>query len=83
MTPAAYHRIVEEGNNSERFYSLASRLVIAATAILALGISGDFFVVVHKVTHSPLIAGFAAAAVVAGSYSLWFGYSLFCRRSRA
>ncbi|MGH9445774.1 MAG: DUF6328 family protein [Terriglobia bacterium] len=52
MTPAAYHRIVEGGEDSERFHRFTSRMVLAAMAPLAAGVCGDFFVVTRKVTDS-------------------------------
>ena len=50
--------------------------------LLALGISGDFFVVARKITGSLNFAAISAAAVLAVSYGLWFGYS-FYRRARS
>ncbi len=52
MTPAAYHRIMEEGENTERFHRFAGRMLLASLATLALRITGDFFVVVRYVTDS-------------------------------
>src|SRR4029078_12967774 len=46
VTPAAYHRIVERGKETERFRRFASRMLLAAMVPLALGISSEFFVVV-------------------------------------
>jgi hypothetical protein len=82
MTPAAYHRIVEEGEDSERFFRVASRLVLAAMIPLALGIAGDFYVVAARVTAStPLALGMAALALAA-FYGLWFGFTLYRRRQQ-
>jgi hypothetical protein len=47
MAPAAYHRIVENGEESERFHRFASLMLLAAMVPLPLGISGDTFVVVQ------------------------------------
>jgi hypothetical protein len=83
VTPASYHRIVEEGESSEQFHRLAGRLITAAMVPLAMGIALDFFVVVEKVTKS---TGFAAASGVAMLLlflALWFGYALVKRRGRA
>ena len=79
MTPAAYHRIVEEGENTEHFHRLASRLLIAAMIPLALGICGDLFVVVRKVTGSATVALISAAAALLFFYGLWFGYTIYRR----
>src|SRR5204863_6580396 len=52
MAPAAYHRIVEQGEDTQRFYEVAGRLLLAAMVVLPLGICGDVFIVFRKVTES-------------------------------
>jgi hypothetical protein len=79
MAPAAYHRIVEQGQDTVSFHRIASRLLITATAVLALGISGDVFVVASKVTGSTALAAMLSALVLVGFYGLWFGYSWYQR----
>lgn len=79
MTPAAYHRIVEKGEETEHFHRFASRMLIAAMVTLPLGIAGDLFVVMRKVTESGA-AGLAAASVMlVVFYGLWFAYTLYRR----
>jgi hypothetical protein len=76
MTPAAWHRMVEQGEDSERFHRFASAMVVAALVPLALGISGDFYIVSWKVARSvPLAAGLTAGLMVL-FFGLWFGVSL-------
>ncbi|OLE51915.1 MAG: hypothetical protein AUG51_20685 [Acidobacteria bacterium 13_1_20CM_3_53_8] len=79
MAPAAYHRIVEEGEDTEHFHRVASSLLIAAMIPLALGISGDFFIVVRKVTESTVGAIAASAVMLLIFYGLWFGYTSYRR----
>lgn len=79
MTPAAWHRIVERGEETERFHRLASRLVLAATVPLALGLAGDVFVIVRKVFGSDAGAIAAGAAAAALCYGLWFGFTYAAR----
>lgn len=79
MTPAAYHRIVEEGHDTEHFHRVASRFLIAAMIPLALGICGDLFVVVRKVTESATAAIISAALALLFFYGLWFGYTIMRR----
>ena len=55
MTPAAYHRIVEEGEETEHFHRFATRMVVASLVPLALGIAGGVYVVVQKVTGGPKV----------------------------
>lgn len=82
MTPAAYHRIVEEGEDTEHFHRTASRLLVAAMIPLALGICGDFFIIVQKVTKSSTTGVVAALLMLALFYGLWFGFTIYRRTSR-
>ena len=83
MTPAAYHRMVERGENTEHFHRFAGRVLLASMIPLALGIAGDFYVVAQKITESEgLSAGLSALALLT-FYGLWFGYTLYRRRARA
>jgi hypothetical protein len=81
MTPAAYHRIVERGEETRHFHRFASRTLVAAMIPLALGISGDLFVVVRKITESTASALAAAIVSLVFFYGLWFGFTLY-RRNR-
>jgi hypothetical protein len=81
MAPAAYHRIVENGEESERFHGFASMMLLAAMVPLPLGISGDTFVVVLKVTGSVALSLMVCLSVLLWFYCLWFGYT-FYRRSK-
>jgi hypothetical protein len=79
MTPPAYHRIVEKGEETERFEKVANRFVISAMIPLALGVVVDFYVVLNKVTHAPGVSLGISAAVLALFYGLWFVYPLLAR----
>ena len=82
MAPAAYHRIVTEGEATEGVHRFASAMVLGAMVPLALGICGDVFVVVDKVTrNTPLSVGVAAAGLVF-FYGLWFGLTLALKARR-
>lgn len=81
MTPAAYHRIVEQGEETEHFHRFASRVLIAAMIPLALGINADFYVVLRKVTDSAALSAAIAALLLIAFYACWFGYTLY-RRAR-
>ena len=82
MTPAAYHRLVEEGEDTEHFHRVASRMLLASMVPLALGITGDFYVVARKVTESAGLAAGLAALALATFYGLWFGFTLYRRKQR-
>lgn len=82
MTPAAYHRIVERGEETEHFHRFASRMVVAALVPLALGISSAVYVVVQKVLDSQLVAVVGALVALALFWELWFGLTLYRRTQR-
>src|SRR5207237_672241 len=52
MAPAAFHRIVEDGQDTERLHHFSSAMVLCALVPLALGIAGDSYVVLDKVLGS-------------------------------
>jgi hypothetical protein len=56
MAPAACHRIVYEGEVSADMLQVGSVLVMVATIPLALGLAGDTYVVIGKITTSPTVA---------------------------
>ncbi|HEX3587104.1 MAG TPA: DUF6328 family protein [Candidatus Angelobacter sp.] len=75
IAPAAYHRIHEAGDDTERFHRVASRLMLAALVFLGPGMAGDLFVVIANITHSPTLASWVAGALLLAFYGLWFGVS--------
>jgi len=79
MTPAPYHRLAEGGENTEHFERVTERLVLAASAPLALGVAGDVFVVTDVVlgTWAGIAIAFACAA---GMVAFWFGVPLLAAR---
>jgi hypothetical protein len=80
ISPAAFHRIVEGGEDSERMHRFSSAMVVTAMVPLALGISGDFYVVASKVLRSEVLALALAGASLVFFYGLWFGVTLAVRR---
>ena len=82
MAPAAFHRIVEQGNDSERLHRFASSMVLAAMVPLPLGVCGDLYVVAEKVLRSQPIAVFGAGLALAFFYGLWFGLTSLLRARR-
>ena len=81
MSPAAYHRIAERGQDTDRFYHVASALLLAAMVVLPLGICGDVFIVIRKVTNSIPVSIAMAILVLGFFYGLWFGFTTY-RRSK-
>jgi hypothetical protein len=79
LTPAAYHRVVENGEETARFYRVAHVMVLLSLPTLAGGMCGDFLLVVYKMTNTwstSLSAGGGLFCVVC---TMWFGYTYFCR----
>jgi hypothetical protein len=82
ITPAAYHRMVEQGEETEHFHRFASKILVAALVPLALGLAGDVYVVAQKVTDSQLVSVVSALVVLAVYWELWFGLTLYRRTQR-
>ncbi len=83
MAPAAFHRIAEAGENTDRVHRYTACMLLAAMFFLALGMAGDFEVVLHILSRSYLISIPLAAVLLAFFYSLWFGYSLVRRATQS
>ena len=75
MAPAAYHRIVERGEDTERFHDFASKMVLLAMALLAPGFAADLYVVLVR-AGLPGFAWPAAIALLLLYYGVWFGAML-------
>ena len=83
IMPAAFHRIVFQGEDNEEFPGLAGGMLLIALFFMGLGMSGDFLVVCQKVTGSFAISAVAAGALQAFFYGLWFGWTGWRRYSPA
>jgi len=79
MTPAAFHRIAEHGEDTERFHAIANGFLLASMITLPLGICADVFIVFQKVTNSGWLSATASAAVLIFFYGLWFGFTAYRR----
>ena len=73
LTPAAYHRQAESGWVSEGFVNLSSRFITGATPLFALGITGDFYLLVRAVTENTILAAITAILVLTIAVVLWYG----------
>jgi hypothetical protein len=77
ITPAAIHRIVWAGEDSESFLRIGGRITIAALVPLAVGMAADCYVVLSRMIEgSGLAAGIAAAFLLLSLLSLWFAWPL-------
>ncbi len=57
-------------------------MLIASLIPLALGLCGDVYVVVEKVTESQLVSVVSAIVILAIFWELWFGLTLYRRTQR-
>jgi len=81
IAPAAYHRLAEDGEDTERFLKVASGLLIAALTFLPLGMCGDLYITLRKVIGSESLAIAIPSLLLIAIYTLWFGVSLWRRRT--
>ena len=79
MAPAAFHRIVERGQDTERMHTFSSAMVLGALVPLGLGVSADVYVVSEKVLKSGQLAVEVATACLLVLFGLWFGLTLVVR----
>jgi hypothetical protein len=80
MAPAAYHRIVERGEDTERFHAFASRMVLVALALLGPGFCADLYVVLRRAGYAHAALPVAIGMLLA-FYMAWFGATLLIRRT--
>ncbi|HET9599004.1 MAG TPA: DUF6328 family protein, partial [Anaeromyxobacteraceae bacterium] len=82
IAPAAFHRLAEGGEETERFHRLASRLVVAALPPLALSMALELGIVGWKLTGSAAAAAGMAAGGLAVLLGAWFVPALAGRARR-
>ena len=83
MAPAPYHRIVYAGEDAEDMYRVGSALVMGATLPLGLGLAGDVYVVIAKISGSYVIGSFTGALAFVFLIGLWYIYPIIvARRSK-
>ena len=75
IMPAAYHRIVEQGEDSEALHQVTSRALLGAMVFLALGVSGDFYVVARVTAIGAVSSALLAGALLIFFFGAWFGYT--------
>ncbi len=76
MLPAAFHRIAEGGEISERLHRFSGKCLLLAMGTLAVAIAGDTFIVVRKATASAAIASIIGVGWLVFACGLWFGLML-------
>lgn len=80
MLPAAYHRLVEPGQVSQRTIAVSSRAICYALAPLAASLSLDVAVVLYMVTGSDMGSAGGGLATFLLLIGTWFMFPLHARR---
>jgi cytochrome bd-type quinol oxidase subunit 2 len=81
MTPAAYHRIVEQGSVSLFFVRLISWLIAVAMVPLMVALGLEVYVVGTVVLEERTFSAIVAGVLVVILAALWFGFP-FAMRNR-
>jgi hypothetical protein len=76
MAPAARHRLIHHGRNSQAFCRSASHYLLLATLMLALGIALDVEVIAMKIARDVLVAISLAVLCGAMLLALWYVWPL-------
>jgi len=82
MSPAAFHRIAYDGENSQSFFRVSSALVVGAALPLAVGIAADICVVGFKITGGARLASLSGCVSLLILVTFWFFYPLSLRHAR-
>ena len=80
ITPAAYHRIAEAGEDSESFHRIGTNLLLNAIFFLGIGLAGDFVVILRQMGMSLSSSCIFGGVMLAAAYGLWFGLGLWKKR---
>jgi uncharacterized membrane protein len=81
ITPAALHRIVWAGEESEAFLRLGGRITVLALLPLAFGMTGDTYVVLAR-TMGTMSGAITAGVSLLFLLAFWFGIPLVGRAIR-
>jgi hypothetical protein len=79
MTPAAYHRLVEQGSVSLFFVELISWLIAAAMVPLAVSLGLEIYVVGSVILGVRALSAMIAGGVVAIFAAMWFVFPFVMR----
>ncbi|HVJ55922.1 MAG TPA: DUF6328 family protein [Aliidongia sp.] len=79
MAPAAYHRLVADGDATEDMDHFSGTMLLGALPPLGLALSGDFYIVIERIS-SPVVAMLAALGAILLIGALWLVLPLARRR---
>lgn len=81
IMPAAYHRIVERGEDSEMLAHIASHALLWAMVFLAVGMCGDFYVVSRMTGLGMISSTTLSLLLLALFFGAWFGFTFWRKRA--
>jgi hypothetical protein len=82
IAPAAYHRIVLEGEETEGFHRVATRLLVASLAPIAAALGAQLGVVTYVLTRAPRTAIATGLGATLLLLAAWYGLTLALRARR-
>ncbi len=82
MSPAAFHRIAEKGEDSERVPRFTTWMILTALPLLVFGIALDLRVVIVKAIGEGALSVAVPVATIGAAAALWAVYPLMRRRQR-
>ena len=82
MAPAAFHRIAADGEDLPEVDTFGVWAILGSMIPLAVGLCGDFYVVLAKVTDAAMFSAAAAALAFLVFAGLWGAYPLWRRRRK-
>ncbi len=82
MSPAAFHRIAEKGEDSERVPRFTTWMILTALPLLVFGIALDLRVVIVKAIGEGALSVAVPVGTIGAAAALWAVYPLMRRRQR-
>jgi len=80
MAPAAYHRIVTEGEATEDVLAFSHWALLGAMIPLAFGLAAELYVTLTRIADTPLWPAVAAALSAVVMLGAWFAIPMIARR---
>jgi hypothetical protein len=81
LTPASYHRVAEEGEDTEHFYQFSALMVLLGMLWLAFGLSVETYVVIQKILKSEVASLLSSIGALLLFLFFWFGLSILHRKN--
>lgn len=82
LTTAPYHRIAEEGRDSERLHRFGSTMLLIGMIFLLIGMTIDFYLISEIITGSVFAASLYAGIIIITAVILWYLYPLWRKKNQ-